>query len=194
PGAHTWCASPGEAVAMPGGHGDQFSLVIDEGTTSTRAMAFTADGTCLGWSQEDLVQHYPRPGWVEHDPEEIWQKTLDCARDMLARPGGAEGISAIEITNRRETILFWDRRTGRALGPAIVWQDRRTAALCAELKEKGHEAGLQARTALLLDPYFSASKIAWAMQAWPQLKQVGNDLAIGTVESWLVWRLTGGLH
>src|SRR5688572_6542550 len=92
------------AVAMPGGHGDQFILVIDEGTTSTRAMAFTADGTCLGWAQEDLDQHYPRPGWVEHDPEEIWQKTLDCAREMIAKVGGAERIAAIGITNQRETM------------------------------------------------------------------------------------------
>jgi glycerol kinase len=169
-------------------------LVIDEGTTSTRAMAFSADGTCLGWAQQDLVQHYPRPGWVEHDPEEIWLKTLDCAREMIAKAGGAERIAAIGITNQRETVVFWDRRTGRALGPAIVWQDRRTAELCADLKEKGHEPDLQARTGLLLDPYFSASKIAWAMAEWPQLREAGDALAIGTVESWLVWRMTGGLH
>jgi glycerol kinase len=129
-------------------------LVIDEGTTSTRAMAFAADGTCLGWSQQDLVQHYPRPGWVEHDPEEIWLKTLDCAREMIAKAGGAERIAAIGITNQRETIVFWDRRTGRALGPAIVWQDRRTAELCAGLKEKGHEPDLRSGPACS-SSYFS---------------------------------------
>ena len=169
-------------------------LVIDEGTTSTRAMLFAPDGACLGSEQSDLTQHYPRPGWVEHDAEEIWEKSLACARAMVDRAGGAGRISAIGITNQRETIVFWSRRTGRPLAPAIVWQDRRTADLCARLKDKGHEAGLQERTGLLLDPYFSASKIAWAMAEWPQLRETGKDLAIGTVESWLIYRLTGGLH
>ena len=169
-------------------------LVIDEGTTSTRAMLFAPDGACLGWEQRDLDQHYPRPGWVEHDAEEIWGKTFACARTVVAQAGGADRIAAIGLTNQRETILFWSRRTGRALGPAIVWQDRRTADLCARLAAEGHEPALQARTGLLLDPYFSGSKIAWAMENWPQLREAGDDLAIGTVESWLVWRLTGGLH
>ena len=169
-------------------------LVIDEGTTSTRAMLFGADGACLGFDQRDLTQHYPQPGWVEHDAEEIWEKSLDCARTMVERAGGAKRIAGIGITNQRETLVFWSRRTGRPLAPAIVWQDRRTADLCARLKDKGHEAGLQERTGLLLDPYFSASKIAWAMTEWPQLREAGDDLAIGTVESWLVYRLTGGLH
>ena len=169
-------------------------LVIDEGTTSTRSMLFAADGTCLGSEQADLEQYYPRPGWVEHDPEEIWTKSLACARAMVERAGGAERIAGIGITNQRETIIFWSRSSGRALGRAIVWQDRRTADLCTRLKEAGEEAGLQERTGLLLDPYFSASKIAWAMAEWPQLKAAGNDLCIGTIESWLVFRLTGGLH
>ena len=173
---------------------EQLLLVIDEGTTSTRAMLFAPDGRCLAAEQRDLDQHYPRPGWVEHDAEEIWTKSLACARAMVDQAGGADRIAAIGITNQRETIIFWDRRTGRALGPAIVWQDRRTAELCARLKAEGREAGLQARTGLLLDPYFSASKIAWAMAQWPQLGEAGDRLAIGTVESWLVWRLTGGLH
>jgi glycerol kinase len=169
-------------------------LVIDEGTTSTRAMLFGADGACLGCEQRDLVQHYPGPGLVEHDVEEIWASSLACAHAMVERAGGAERVAAIGITNQRETILFWNRRTGKALGPAIVWQDRRTADLCAGLKEAGHEPMLQARTGLLLDPYFSASKIAWALEHWPQLREAGHDLCIGTVESWLVFRLTHGLH
>ena len=173
--------------------GDQL-LVIDEGTTSTRAMLFAPDGACLATEQSDLVQHYPRAGWVEHDADEIWTKSLACARAVVEQAGGAEAIAAIGITNQRETILFWSRSSGRPLGPAIVWQDRRTADLCLRLAEEGREPGLRAKTGLLLDPYFSASKIAWAMANWPQLREAGDDLAIGTVESWLVWKLTGGLH
>jgi glycerol kinase len=169
-------------------------LVIDEGTTSTRAMLFAADGSCLASEQADLEQHYPRPGWVEHDPEEIWTKSLACARAMVSKAGGAERIAGIGITNQRETILFWSRSSGKALAPAIVWQDRRSAELCQRLKEEGHEPALQARTGLLLDPYFSASKIAWAIKQYPALKAAGDDLCIGTVESWLIFRLTGGLH
>src|SRR6185295_5810753 len=132
-------------------------LVIDAGTTSTRAMLFGADGSLGGSAQEELTQHYPRPGWVEHDAEEIWDKSLACARAMVEEAGGAGRIAGIGITNQRETIVFWSRRTGAALGPAIVWQDRRTADLCAALKEQGHEAEVQAKTGLLLDPYFSAT-------------------------------------
>ena len=169
-------------------------LVIDAGTTSTRAMLFSPEGRCLGSDQHELTQHYPAPGWVEHDPEEIWSLSLACAQAMVAMAGGAGRIAAIGIANQRETILFWSRRTGRPLGPAIVWQDRRTADLCLRLKENGHGDALHERTGLLLDPYFSASKIAWALEHWPQLREAGDDLAIGTVESWLVYRLTGGLH
>ncbi len=169
-------------------------LVIDEGTTSTRAMLFAPDGACLGCAQEDLVQHYPGPGLVEHDAEEIWQSSLACARAMVAQAGGAERVAAIGITNQRETIIFWSRRTGQALGPAIVWQDRRTADQCERMKRAGHEEMVQSRTGLLLDPYFSASKIAWALENWPAVREAGADLCVGTVESWLVFRLTGGLH
>ncbi|HEY0085839.1 MAG TPA: glycerol kinase GlpK [Allosphingosinicella sp.] len=169
-------------------------LVLDAGTTSTRAMLFARDGRCLATEQRELTQHYPRPGWVEHDPEEIWASTLACARAVVVAGGGAARVAALGIANQRETILFWSRRTGEALAPAIVWQDRRTADLCAALKEAGHEPALQARTGLLLDPYFSGSKIAWAMAHWPRLRGAGADLCIGTVESWLVFRLTGGLH
>jgi glycerol kinase len=169
-------------------------LVIDEGTTSTRAMLFSADGKALGSAQEPLTQHYPAPGLVEHDAAEIWTKTLACARAMVKQAGGADQISAIGITNQRETIVFWDRRTGEPLAPTIVWQDRRTAEDCAKLKAAGHEATVQAKTGLLLDPYFSGSKIGWALKNWPQLKAAGDHLAVGTVESYLVYRLTGGAH
>jgi glycerol kinase len=169
-------------------------LVIDEGTTSTRAMLFAADGSCLASEQRELAQSYPRPGWVEHDAEEIWESSLVCARSAVESAGGASRIAAIGIVNQRETVAFWSRASGRPLAPAIVWQDRRTAELCARLKEAGEEEGLQERTGLLLDPYFSGSKIAWALENWPQLGEAGDDLCIGTVESWLVFRLTGGLH
>ena len=169
-------------------------LVIDEGTTSTRAMLFAPDGRCLGTEQRELTQHYPRPGLVEHDAEEIWTLSHACAATMVERAGGAERIAAIGITNQRETVVFWSKRTGRALAPAIVWQDRRTESLCGRLREDGHEPLLQERTGLLLDPYFSGSKIAWALEHWPEVREAGDDLMVGTVESWLVYRLTGGLH
>jgi glycerol kinase len=169
-------------------------LVIDEGTTSTRAMLFAQDGKLLDSAQEPLTQHYPAPGLVEHDAAEIWTKTLACARAMVTQAGGAGTVAAIGITNQRETVVFWDKRTGEPLAPAIVWQDRRTADDCAALKAAGHEATVQAKTGLLLDPYFSGSKIGWALKNWPQLKAAGGNLAVGTVESYLVYRLTGGSH
>ncbi|HEX4873337.1 MAG TPA: glycerol kinase GlpK [Sphingorhabdus sp.] len=167
-------------------------LVIDEGTTSTRAMLFAKDGTCLGSAQRPLTQHYPAPGLVEHDAAEIWGLTLECAREMVAQAGGAHAIAGIGITNQRETVVFWDRRNGEPLARAIVWQDRRTADMCEALKAAGNEADVQAKTGLLLDPYFSGSKIGWALKNWPQLKEAGDNLAVGTIESYLVYRLTGG--
>jgi glycerol kinase len=172
----------------------EYLLVIDEGTTSTRAVLFTPDGKAAGSCQRPLTQHYPAPGLVEHDAAEIWELTLECARDMVAMAGGADKIAGIGITNQRETVVFWDRRTGEPLAPAIVWQDRRTADMCAALKERGEEPVVQAKTGLLLDPYFSGSKIGWALENWSQLKAAGDNLAVGTVESYLVYRLTGGLH
>ena len=169
-------------------------LVIDEGTTSTRVMLFAADGTCLGSAQKPLTQHYPAPGLVEHDAEEIWTLTLACAQEMVAQAGGASAIAGIGITNQRETIVFWDKTTGKPLAPAIVWQDRRTADMCQALKDQGQEAIVQAKTGLLLDPYFSGSKIGWALSNWPHLKAAGDKLAVGTIESYLVYRLTGGAH
>jgi glycerol kinase len=169
-------------------------IVIDEGTTSTRAILFSAAGMPLGSAQREFRQHYPAPGLVEHDAAEIWEATLACTRDMIARAGGADRVACIGITNQRETVVFWDRTTGEPLAPAIVWQDRRTADDCAALKAAGHEAAVQAKTGLLLDPYFSGSKIGWALKHWPQLKIAGDRLAVGTIESYLIFRLTGGVH
>lgn len=175
-------------------HGAETLLIIDEGTTSTRAMLFAVDGRLLAQAQQPLTQYYPAPGRVEHDATEIWTLTLDCARKMVDRAGGPSRIAAIGITNQRETVVFWDRRTGEPLAPAIVWQDRRTADICARLKDEGQEPGVQAKTGLLLDPYFSGSKIGWALAEWPQLRAAGEHLAVGTIESYLVYRLTGGAH
>lgn len=169
-------------------------LVLDAGTTSTRAMLFTPAGARVATAQADLTQSYPQPGWVEHDATEIWTRTLDCARQMVARAGGADRISAIGITNQRETVVAWDRQSGDPLGSAIVWQDRRTADHCALLREAGHEALVQQRTGLLLDPYFSATKMRWMIDHRPEVAAAGDRLAFGTVESWLIWKLTGGLH
>ncbi|MES2271329.1 MAG: glycerol kinase [Pseudomonadota bacterium] len=169
-------------------------LVIDEGTTSTRAMLFAPDGACLGTAQRPLTQYYPAPGRVEHDANEIWALTLECAREMVTKAGGPDRIACIGITNQRETLVFWDRRTGESVAPAIVWQDRRTAEICHDLIVAGHERMVQDRTGLLLDPYFSGSKMGWALANWPQLNELGDNLAVGTVESYLVYRLTGGLH
>ena len=168
-----------------------FILVLDEGTTSTRAMLFDRTGACHDSESAALDQHYPRAGWVEHDAAQIWDRTRACGRAVVDRAGGADRIAAIGIANQRETVVFWSKRTGEPLAPVIVWQDRRSAARCRELRERGEEAGVQARTGLLLDPYFSGTKIAWALEHWPQLAEAGDDLAIGTVESWLVWKLTG---
>jgi glycerol kinase len=171
-----------------------YILVLDEGTTSVRAMLFSPSGTLHGTAQEPLTQYYPAPGLVEHDAAEIWDKTLLCAQKMIAQAGGADRILCIGITNQRETVVFWDRRTGAPLSRAIVWQDRRTADACAALKHAGHEALVQAKTGLLLDPYFSGSKIGWALNNWPQLRAAGPHLAVGTVESYLIFRLTRGMH
>jgi glycerol kinase len=155
---------------------------------------FAADGSAVDSCQRPLTQHYPQPGLVEHDAQEIWNLTLACAQAMVAKAGGADRIASIGITNQRETVVFWDKRTGEPLAPAIVWQDRRTADICAAMKAQGEEPVVQAKTGLLLDPYFSGSKIGWALENWPQLKDAGAHLAVGTVESYLVYRLTGGSH
>ena len=155
-------------------------------------MLFGADGTVAGSAQHPITQHYPQPGQVEHDAAEIWERTLAAAQEMVAAAGGAEAIVAIGITNQRETIVAWDRDSGEPLGTALVWQDRRTADLCATLKQAGHEESVRSRTGLLLDPYFCASKIGWLLANRPELGALGDRLAFGTIDSWLVWKLTGG--
>jgi len=172
---------------------DRLLLVLDEGTSSTRAVLYGLDGEVHGSSSRPLTQHYPAPGLVEHDADEIWAATLACGREMVATAGGPERIAAIGITNQRETVVAWDRRTGQPLHRAIVWQDRRTADRCDELRAAGHEAEVQRRTGLRLDPYFSGTKMAWLLQQ-EEVRSVGDALAFGTVESWLTWKLTGGAH
>jgi glycerol kinase len=169
-------------------------LVLDEGTTSTRAMLFAHDGALTASAQEPLTQHYPQAGWVEHDPREIWDKTLACARDVVTKAGGAAAVACIGITNQRETVVAWDRQTGEPLTNAIVWQDRRTEPFCAALRDGGHEAGVQARTGLLLDPYFSGTKMRWMLDNVLEVASAAErgTLAFGTVESWLTFKLTGG--
>lgn len=169
-------------------------LVIDEGTTSTRAMLFNHEGKLLAEEQQTIQQLYPSPGRVEHDAEEIWQKTLTCCREVIVKSDGAEAIAAIGITNQRETIVAWDKQTGKPLTNAIVWQDRRTADYCDRLKARGLEAMIQERTGLLLDPYFSGSKIAWLLENCPEISAAGKNLAFGTIDSYLIFRLTGGRH
>jgi glycerol kinase len=171
-----------------------YILVLDEGTTSTRAMLFAHDGVLIASAQEPLTQHYPQSGWVEHDPREIWDKTLACARAVISKAGGAEAVACIGITNQRETVVTWDRATGEPLTNAIVWQDRRTEPFCAALRDGGHEAGVQARTGLLLDPYFSGTKMRWMIDNVPEVRSAAErgTLAFGTVESWLTFKLTGG--
>ncbi|MEX0343025.1 MAG: glycerol kinase [Erythrobacter sp.] len=169
-------------------------LVLDAGTTSTRAMIFARDGRMEAVAQQDLTQHYPRPGWVEHDAAEIWDKTLACAREVVGEDAGR--IAAIGITNQRETVVAWDRTSGNPLTRAIVWQDRRTAGFCAGMKEYGHEAEVQKHTGLLLDPYFSGTKMRWLLDHDEAVREAAADgtLAFGTVESWLVFKLSGGAH
>jgi glycerol kinase len=170
-------------------------MALDQGTTSSRAMVFDHDGRILGSAQEPVTQHYPQPGWVEHDPEEIWRTQLSCGRLALQRAGlEANDLAAIGIANQRETVLLWDAETGACLGNAIVWQCRRTADRCAELERAGLGPEVEARTGLRLDPYFSASKIEWLLQnreGAGRLQEEGR-LKTGTIDSFLAWRLSAG--
>ena len=170
-------------------------LAIDQGTTSSRAILFDAQLQPVTSAQQEFVQHYPASGWVEHEPEDLWESTLAVCREALAQAGaGAGEVAAIGITNQRETTLLWDRRTGAAIHRAIVWQDRRTAERCAALEARGHGDLVAARTGLRLDPYFSGSKIAWILDNVPGARERAErgELAFGTVDSFLLWRLTGG--
>jgi glycerol kinase len=171
----------------------RFILALDQGTTSSRALAFDRRGRARSVAQEEFTQHFPRPGWVEHEPADLWENTRRCA-EKVARRVGAKNIAALGLTNQRETILLWDRRTGRPLHRAIVWQDRRTADACAKLKARGLEPLFRRKTGLLLDPYFSGTKLAWLLDHVPGARRRAErgELAFGTVDTWLLWRLTGG--
>jgi glycerol kinase len=166
-------------------------LALDQGTTGSTALLVHQDGTVLSRGYREFTQYYPRPGWVEHDPEEILQVSLEAMREALA--GAGERPAGIGITNQRETVVLWDRRTGAPAGPAIVWQDRRTSERCRELRDSGVEAMLRERTGLVADPYFSATKLEWLLRD-PAIRRRAErgELAAGTVESWLVARLSGG--
>ncbi len=170
-------------------------LAIDQGTTSSRAILFSGEGRRLGQAQKELPQHFPRSGWVEHDAEDIWRDTVEVMRGALADAGkSAEDVAAIGITNQRETTVIWDRATGEAIHKAIVWQDRRTAEFCQGLRDQGAEEVVRQRTGLLLDPYFSGTKIAWLLDNVPGARERAErgELAFGTIDCFLLWRLTGG--
>ena len=172
-----------------------FVLALDQGTTSSRAIVFDRRGRARGVAQQEFTQHFPSPGWVEHDPRDLWTTTRRTALAALAEANlTARDIAAIGLTNQRETTLLWDRRTGRPLHRAIVWQDRRTAGLCAQLKRRGLESLFRRKTGLLLDPYFSGTKLAWLLDHIPGARRRAErgELAFGTVDTWLLWQLTGG--
>jgi len=168
-------------------------LAIDQGTTSSRAILFDGAMQVVAVAQEELPQHYPASGWVEHEPADIWGTVTRTAREVIAK-AGSPAIAALGITNQRETVLVWDRATGAPIHRAIVWQDRRTAGMCAELRDAGHEAEITWRTGLLLDPYFSGSKLAWLLDnvEGARARAERGELLFGTVDSFLIWKLTGG--
>ncbi len=172
-----------------------FILALDQGTTSSRAILFGREGNILAVEQQEFTQIYPRPGWVEHDPKEIWNTQLKVMQVLLRRQNVAAGqIAAIGITNQRETAVVWNRRTGEPIHNAIVWQDRRTASICNQLKEDGHEPYIRENTGLLADAYFSGTKVKWMLDNVPGAREQAErgELAFGTVDSWLIWNLTGG--
>ncbi len=172
-----------------------FIIALDQGTTSSRSILYNARLEKIDQVQQEFTQHFPRPGWVEHDADEIWESQWETLCTLLARNGAKAGdIAALGITNQRETVVAWDTRTGKPLSRAIVWQDRRTAAFCQALKRKGAEAGVRRKTGLILDPYFSGSKMHWLLKHDPAVRRAAADkrLAFGTVDSWLIWKLTGG--
>jgi glycerol kinase len=173
----------------------RFVLALDQGTTSSRSILFDHAGGVVAVAQREFTQHFPNSGWVEHDAEEIWATQAATIAEVLARARAtAADVAAVGITNQRETTVLWDRTTGRPVAPAIVWQDRRTADACARLKAAGHEPEVARRTGLLLDPYFSGTKLAWLLDSDPSLRGRAErgELAFGTIDSWLAWKLSGG--
>jgi glycerol kinase len=173
-------------------------LALDQGTTSSRAIVFAEDGSVRAQAQQEFRQIFPQPGWVEHDPGDIWASQLRVARRALAQAGlKAADIAALGIANQRETVIVWERKSGQPVHNAIVWQDRRTADACANLKRRGKSNAVRRKTGLVLDPYFSATKLAWLLDSVPglRLRAERGELAFGTVDSWLAWKLSGGaLH
>ena len=172
-----------------------YILAIDQGTTSTRTIIFDQNFTIISIVQQEFQQYFPNPGWVEHDPEDIWNSVIDTARSAIKKVNlNAKDIASIGIANQRETALVWNKKTGKAIYPAIVWQDRRTAKTCDLLKSKGLEYTISQKTGLLLDPYFSATKLAWILDNvdGARTSASSGDLLFGTVDTFLLWRLTGG--
>lgn len=172
-----------------------YILAIDQGTTSTRAILFDDKMQAVRTAQQEFAQHFPQAGWVEHDPEDIWQSVVSTCRQVIAEQGIQAGeIAGIGITNQRETTVVWDKSNGKAVHNAIVWQDRRTSEFCAKLREQGHEAEISHKTGLLLDPYFSGTKAAWILDQTPGARDraAAGELLFGTIDSFLIWRLTGG--
>ncbi len=168
-------------------------IAIDAGTTGVRAVAVGGDGTPIAHSYREFSQHFPRPGWIEHDPDDIWRVTVETLAEVAGEMHDrGDTIAAVGITNQRETVVVWDRRTGRPRARAIVWQDRRTAARCDELRAAGHEPMIRSATGLVLDPYFSASKLSWLLHEGGV--SADDDLVFGTVDTWLLWNLTGGTN
>jgi glycerol kinase len=173
----------------------KYVLALDQGTTSSRAILFDKDGNSVATAQKEFHQYFPKPGWVEHDPMEIWSSQLEVARQVLnENKVSAKDIAAIGITNQRETTVVWDRATGKPIHNAIVWQDRRTASICDKLKKKGLEKDIRKRTGLVVDAYFSGTKVQWILDNVKGARERAKkgELAFGTVDSWLVWNLTGG--
>jgi glycerol kinase len=172
-----------------------YLLALDQGTSSSRSIVFDERGHIVAQAQLELPQIYPQPGWVEHDPLEIWRTQLATARDALAKAGiAANAVRAVGITNQRETTVLWNRKTGQPVHHAIVWQDRRAEPACAQLREQGHAATIQAKTGLLVDAYFSGTKLQWMLDHVPGARDAAErgELAFGTVDSWLMWKLTHG--
>ncbi|MDQ0196817.1 glycerol kinase GlpK [Paenibacillus wynnii] len=172
-----------------------YILALDQGTTSSRAILFDQEARIISQGQYEIKQSFPHPGWVEHDPEQIWETQLSAARDAVGKSGILpDQISAIGITNQRETAMVWDKFTGKPIYPAIVWQDRRTAGICEELKQKGFEEEISSKTGLVIDAYFSATKIAWILDHVEGAREraAKGELLAGTIDSWLIWKLTGG--
>jgi glycerol kinase len=172
-----------------------YVLALDQGTTSSRAIVFDRRGRAISTAQQEFPQHYPRPGWVEHDPRDLWESTRRTALAAVAEANlTGRNIAAIGLTNQRETTLLWERKSGRPLHRAIVWQDRRTAEFCQQLKARGHERTFRRKTGLVLDPYFSGTKLRWLLDHIPGARRRAErgELAFGTVDTWLLWKLTGG--